>query len=303
MIPFRCPHCGLLTNVDDRYAGQSGPCAGCGKRITVPNSPTELRPTAASARSSRLPRGLVAALALSTTVLLLLIAVALMAYLLRPALIAARQNARRAACQRQVERLVQALYAYRDHHGTFPPAYTVDAQGKPLLSWRVLILPYLGPEAAAVHAQLRLDEPWNSAHNSTFHTLVPPAFVCPDDAPFAVGDTSYCVVTGPGYAFHTDKPLDRTDILDDPTHTLLIVEAHGCGINWMAPVDVTSTKLAHGINSGIRGACNSHHTEGVAVVGLADGEARALSDSISPDELHAMGTIDGGELPRPPYVP
>ena len=35
-IPFTCPHCGHQTNVDERYAGQTGPCASCGKTITVP---------------------------------------------------------------------------------------------------------------------------------------------------------------------------------------------------------------------------------------------------------------------------
>ena len=34
-IEFTCPHCGLQTNVPDEYAGQSGPCAECGQRITV----------------------------------------------------------------------------------------------------------------------------------------------------------------------------------------------------------------------------------------------------------------------------
>ena len=35
-IPFTCPHCGAKTIVSDEYAGRTGPCASCGKRITVP---------------------------------------------------------------------------------------------------------------------------------------------------------------------------------------------------------------------------------------------------------------------------
>jgi hypothetical protein len=35
-INFICPHCGRTSMVADEYAGQSGPCAGCGKTITVP---------------------------------------------------------------------------------------------------------------------------------------------------------------------------------------------------------------------------------------------------------------------------
>jgi hypothetical protein len=36
MLPFTCPHCGEQTLVEDKYAGQSGPCIRCGKLITVP---------------------------------------------------------------------------------------------------------------------------------------------------------------------------------------------------------------------------------------------------------------------------
>ncbi len=35
-IAFTYPHCGRRTNVPPEYAGQSGPCAGCGQQITVP---------------------------------------------------------------------------------------------------------------------------------------------------------------------------------------------------------------------------------------------------------------------------
>ena len=35
-INFTCPHCGATTQVADQYVGQSGPCARCGKIITVP---------------------------------------------------------------------------------------------------------------------------------------------------------------------------------------------------------------------------------------------------------------------------
>ncbi len=35
-ISFTCPHCGRQTSVPEQYAGQSGPCAGCGQTITIP---------------------------------------------------------------------------------------------------------------------------------------------------------------------------------------------------------------------------------------------------------------------------
>lgn len=38
MISIRCPHCGQELNIDDKHAGQTGACRGCGKPITVPKA-------------------------------------------------------------------------------------------------------------------------------------------------------------------------------------------------------------------------------------------------------------------------
>ena len=37
-IHFICPHCAAATDVDEKFAGQTGPCAHCGKPITIPTS-------------------------------------------------------------------------------------------------------------------------------------------------------------------------------------------------------------------------------------------------------------------------
>ena len=125
----------------------------------------------------------------------------LLVQLIRPAVTSVRVNARRSVCHSQVTRLLRALDAYQRDHGTLPPAYSVDAQGKPLHSWRVLLLPYLGAEAQALYFQLKLDEPWDSPHNQPYSVRTPEFFLCPDDRPIAAGDTSYCVVTGDHFAF------------------------------------------------------------------------------------------------------
>ncbi len=40
-----------------------------------------------------------------------------------------------------------ALRMYRQDKGCFPPAFVADSSGKPLHSWRTLILPYLDMSA------------------------------------------------------------------------------------------------------------------------------------------------------------
>ncbi|MBO5438405.1 MAG: DUF1559 domain-containing protein [Thermoguttaceae bacterium] len=67
-----------------------------------------------------------------------------------------------------------AMELYRlEHGGKLPPAFTRDAEGKPLHSWRVLILPYLGEKEKALYEQIRLDEPWDSEWNRQFHAQMP----------------------------------------------------------------------------------------------------------------------------------
>jgi len=53
-IPFTCPHCGHYTNVQDRFAGETGPCAGCGKEVTVP---AVITPWNCPQCSNRMPAG------------------------------------------------------------------------------------------------------------------------------------------------------------------------------------------------------------------------------------------------------
>jgi hypothetical protein len=152
-----------------------------------------------------------------------------------------------------------------------------------------------------MHAQLKLDEPWDSQHNLAWSTSVPDVFVCPDDRQFAPGDTSYCVVVGDNFAFHPQTGIDLATITDDVGSTLLIVEVQNSGINWMAPSDITPTELAQGINSGVQGTCGSNHPGGVAIVGTADAHAHVLSDAIGPNDLRAMATIAGGDNKTRPF--
>ena len=80
-----------------------------------------------------------------------------MAWLWR-AVESAREAARWSACYDGFCKIHLALANYESYHGTLPPAYVVDARGRPLYSWRVLILPFLSRES--LYADFRLDEPW-----------------------------------------------------------------------------------------------------------------------------------------------
>src|SRR3954454_6917330 len=84
---------------------------------------------------------------------------ALLIALLLPATRSAREPARRSQCVNNLKQLAQALRSYEQAYRSLPPAYSVDARGRPLHSWRTLILPYL--EHARLYNPIALTKPWD----------------------------------------------------------------------------------------------------------------------------------------------
>jgi hypothetical protein len=64
----------------------------------------------------------------------------------------------------QMHRLYQCCLAYYEKYQKFP-ADILDKEGKPLLSWRVALLPVMGKEMEELYARFKLDEPWDSEAN------------------------------------------------------------------------------------------------------------------------------------------
>jgi type II secretory pathway pseudopilin PulG len=138
-------------------------------------------------------------------------------------------------CANNLKHLAVALHTYHDANQSFPPAYTVDAEGKPLHSWRVLVLPYL--EAVELYQSIRLDEPWDSEYNQQFHVQMPGGFACPA-ASLKKGETTYKALTGPGTYFPGPACRAR-DEMDGKKKDILLLLETATAICWMAPVDVS----------------------------------------------------------------
>src|SRR5262249_39739103 len=93
--------------------------------------------------------------------------------------------------QRSANNLKQiglALHNWHATNGRLPPAATYSPDGKPLLSWRVLILPFLDQQG--LYKEFRLDEPWDSDHNKKLLAKMPRVYETPD-ARAAPGETHY----------------------------------------------------------------------------------------------------------------
>lgn len=209
-----------------------------------------------------------------------------------PSIEATREANRRSMCADNLRPITLAMLLYECEHGVLPPAYTVDAEGKPLHSWRVILLPYLGEEE--LYAKLRLDEPWDSEHNCRFHEIAVGFYQCPT-AELSLGQTTYSVVIGKTTAFEgaEGKALDGFGV------NLMLVTEREQPVCWMDPGSELSEAVAiEGINCrepGVHGI-ESHHPGGVQA-GFRSGGVRFISETI--DRAVLQGLLDGTaeELP------
>jgi hypothetical protein len=146
-------------------------------------------------------------------------------------------TAKRIRSANNLKHMVVALHNYADHQGQLPPSASTDPDGRPLLSWRVLLLPYL--EEEDLFQEFRLDQPWDSPHNLRLLPRIPSLFRHPgrvkDEVPYM---THYQVFVGPGTAFERGAVLRfPEDFPDGINNTILIAEAAE-PVPWTKPVDL-----------------------------------------------------------------
>lgn len=100
-------------------------------------------------------------------ILVILTIFAILAALLVPEVQQATSNSRRQHFKDQMKCIALALHEYQNQHGCLPPTVVKNEQGKPMHSWRAILLPYLKSTPPFEECQLdyRFEEPWNSPHN------------------------------------------------------------------------------------------------------------------------------------------
>jgi hypothetical protein len=300
-IPFTCPHCGTQTDVYEEYAGKKGPCAICGKTIIVPyaltTEPAGARATGSETAPAVPARGrpvVVIAAVVVGGLLTAAILVSLLMVLVFPAVSAARVEGHKRKSAAHMKRIVVAMQNYEADYGCFPPAYVADDDGKPMHSWRVLLLPYLGYEH--VHRLYNFDQPWDAPENMEVRFLMPDEYACPADPDAAQQyETSYMVLVGPRTVFPGSESVRRSAITDGVENTLMLVQTPACGVCWTEPRDLDVDHMQFEVNGqeGIElGSCHPH---GAHVV-TGDAQVHFLADETPPDYVEAMSTIDGDEI-------
>jgi hypothetical protein len=241
-----------------------------------------------------------------------------------PGVARVKQAQARIVSTNNLKQLALGMHNFNDTNGQLPPAVVYDRDGKPLYSWRVLLLPYV--EEDALYREFHLDEPWDSPHNKALLPRMPKVYARPGEwppkEPYA---TYYQVFDGTGAAFDSDKskglkPFNPGGVApfgmpgpggfgppagpslmqganvsripatfqDGTSNTIMIAEA-GDPVPWSAPGDLHFDP--NGPLPKLGGLFNGEFN-----VAMGDASVRYITKKTSERTLRAAITASGGEV-------
>ena len=183
-----------------------------------------------------------------------------------------------------------AVAAYEDTHKHLPPAYLADKTGRPMHSWRILILPYL--DQNELYKEYNFDESWDGPNNRSLASRMPPFYALHGETQPGNTTTNYLAVVGKETAWQGSTGVLREAIKDGTSNTILIAENLGANVHWMEPRDLSFAEMDFTINSP-KGISSKYLDAAVVTV---DGSVRRLSKDITPETIRALLTINGGEI-------
>jgi hypothetical protein len=190
-----------------------------------------------------------------------------------------------ASSMNKVKNIATALLAYHKDKGKFPPAATLSKEGKPLLSWRVQILPYLGHNF--LYKQFRQNEPWDSEHNKKFIRRIPPSFRETQDD-LNKGTTPFQAPVGIATLFNPGGTgTNSIQIINELSNTIMLVKVPEDKTaiwtkpeDWEIDISLPAKDLLKGFSNAIVFAC-------------ADGEVKAIPLKEAEEKIKSMLVIDG----------
>jgi hypothetical protein len=207
----------------------------------------------------------------------------------------------RVQSRNNLKQMALAMHNYHDVHGHFPAAalrapgaQPFDPRARPLLSWRVALLPFL--EQDQLYREFRLDEPWDSEHNKKLLPRIPKVYQLPGEQPGPEGLTKYQVFVGP-FSPQSGAPISMfqrpvgmrmAEVPDGLSNTITVVEAAN-GVPWTKPEDLPFDLSKPLPPLGGRFRKGFH-------AAFADGSVRFIPKDTPERDLKEMITCNGGEV-------
>lgn len=196
-------------------------------------------------------------------------------------------------CRAHFAWLYRAIRVYHEKYGKLPPAYVADKNGKPMHSWRVLLLETTGDNRSMeLYRAYRFDEPWDGPHNRQLLDKMPSYYACPNDVHGPADRNrlaNYVVIVGPNTVFHGANSIAIADTAGFDSATIVIAETVP-GIPWLEPRDLEFDKMSFEINDPAKQGIASKDMWGPTVVLLNGKIERLLVDS-DPALIKSMITV------------
>ncbi len=183
-----------------------------------------------------------------------------------------------------------ALHNYESAYRRLPPQSLVDANGRRLLSWRVLILPFLGE--TQLYSEFHLDEAWDSPHNIKIAEKMPTVFG-PSIVEQGPQKTRAVAPMAPGSVFgKPGEPAQFRNFTDGTSNTVWFVQADTShAVVWTKPEDVLVEEAAPFAN-----ILDKTNPSSSIVCAIADGSIHTFTVAEIKDIFYKMITMSGGEV-------
>jgi hypothetical protein len=150
-----------------------------------------------------------------------------------------QDNSNRTKSSNNLKWIVLSVHNHSDSHGELP-GDVLDKDGKPLLSWRVKLLPYI--EHGALYEKFKLDEPWDSKNNLPLLEKMPKIYMSPRVKVKGKGYTVYQIFSGPGALFDKGKSKYKVNTIPDGTSNTLFAVETSKAVPWTKPADIPFDK-------------------------------------------------------------
>lgn len=213
--------------------------------------------------------------------------IATLAALILPGIRSSSTSTYRAHCRLNLRNISLAVQSYATDYGVLPPVCTVDDQGRPLHSWRTLLLPYLDQQA--LYDTIDLSKPWDDPVNTPARETSLEIFRCLASNEVADTMTTYHAVSGPDACFRQGAPRDHSLLTDGTNDTAMLVDVSGdLAVPWMAPEDA-GLEFLHRFDGNVTPEGLGHL--GGTNVAMTDGSVRFILVGITPEERDAMISV------------